>query len=160
MTRSAILGLVVIVLGGAAALGWWLWDSNPGPDRTAVIRPWLVNSVMDPEGLEVLKCKHVKAKFLDRLRQKYPTLELVDCTFRHKDGLGNMVENTHHFWILDEKIIHVRGLTFFKARQGETDAELEAVGESLISQHMRSAEGRGARARAQPAGADQAREGK
>ncbi|MCI0460457.1 MAG: hypothetical protein L0Z62_26180 [Gemmataceae bacterium] len=147
MSSNAKLALVVVVLvGSLTALGWWLWDPNPRPDRTELLQTWLAGWVPNPDGLEIIKCKQVRGKFLDRLRQTYPTLELVDCTFRHKDGVGNLVENTHHFWILDEEIIFFRGLTFRQLHGKETDAELETLGESIVRQHRGTAEGKARRA--------------
>src|SRR5262249_1648444 len=97
-----------------------------GPERTDVAREFIRGSwVKDPEGFEILQCKQVKRPVLDRVRADYPGFEIVDCTFRHKDGLGNPLTETHNLWILDGKVINSEGMTCNESGGRDAEPDLE-----------------------------------
>src|SRR5262249_50802399 len=103
---AAVAVAAVLVVLGEILWDGLAWDFHPGPDRTDVAREFILASwVKDPDGFAVLKCKQVRRPVLDRVRADYPGFEIVDCTFRHKDGLGNPLTQTHNLWILDGKVI-------------------------------------------------------
>lgn len=118
MTWGAKIGLVVVIvllLVGAAG-GLWYYDvidfGPSGPDRSDAVRAFLEKALFDNEGLEIVSCKQVRSPMIDNVRQEYPTFEVVDCVFRHRNPLGGMMEETHHFWILDGKVIYELGGRF------------------------------------------------
>ena len=125
--------VAVGVLGAFALVGGLAWyfellpESNSGPDRTELVRQFLVRALSDSaSSLEILSCKQVHAKTIEEARKQYPTFEVVNCTFRNKDALGNVVNQTHHFWILDGKIILTLGFPFDKTRSQKDVEDLIA----------------------------------
>jgi hypothetical protein len=148
--RKLVLAAAVVVaalaaLGGLLQSGL-LADHLPGagPDRSALVYEHLREKlVKDPEeGLEVLRCKQVRRSVVARVRADYPTFEIVDCTFRHKDGLGNPLTETHNFWILDEKVIHSETMTFNQSRGQDVEPDLEKYLRYVILREKDPAEAR------------------
>lgn len=123
MTRSAKIGLLLLVLLALGAGGWYLYDnfSSHGPDRTEEVREYLKQFLYDPTDLQILSCRQVNPRGLAEVRAEYPTLEIVDCYFRHKDPIGQMQDNRHHFFLLDGKVFYCQGLTFQEAHGVEAD---------------------------------------
>ena len=141
MTRGAKVGLAVVVVGGLGALGWYYYDQNPGPDRSDLIREHLIQAAVDPEKLQVVKCKQVKGRIIDRLRKFYPTLEIVDGTFLIKDAAGNDITNTWQFWIVEGKVVQDYG-KFFHDLYTIDDADTETFIRSRIALKVDPAEAR------------------
>src|SRR5229473_2246077 len=129
MKRGVRLGLLVVLVSVVACAVAWLgytalnydWRSN-AMDRADIIRESIKPLLFNKEGIEIVSCKYVNSSALDEARKTYPTLQIVDCVFNHKDGLGNpQMGNKHHFFILDDKVIWATGLTFAEKERSDPD---------------------------------------
>jgi hypothetical protein len=148
-TKGMIAAAVVLLAAGGAGLAWWsglLADYlDPRPDRKDLVRRYIVQEAKwakDPAEIDIVKCKHVRRGVLSRVQEKYPTFEIVDCTYRQKDGRGDAITQTFNFWILDEKVFNVEGMTFEESRGREREKDLETYIVFKILQKTDPAEAR------------------
>jgi hypothetical protein len=143
--------LVVLALAGAFYWTGGMEDLlHPRPDRTELIKEHLQKLLYDPTGLAILSCRQVHARAVVNARESYPGLEVLDCQFRHRDPIGQEHLNTHHFILLDGKIIFSQGLDFRDAHGSGRDAEAFLQG---LAQRSQAGLGTGGGARP-PAGAN------
>ncbi|HZU35731.1 MAG TPA: hypothetical protein VFA18_07480 [Gemmataceae bacterium] len=127
MTRKMMLctaaGLV-LVAGAAAGYWYWAWY-DPGPDRTELIKKFIQVGHPRPDSIVVERCRHAHASAITKVQQTYPTFEVVNCTYRYQDALGQDLEATQQYYILDDQVIHAEGMPFEAVHGREAPANLE-----------------------------------
>src|SRR5262245_16814628 len=105
MRKKVTLSLVVlllVVLGAGGAVYWsgLIGESlHPLPDRTELITAYILEKwPADSKDLSIVKCKQVRRGEVEEARRDHPSFEIVDCTYRTTDVLGNEQEQTRNFW--------------------------------------------------------------
>jgi hypothetical protein len=138
MNAKVLIVLLALVLVGAAGyLGYYLWDRNPGgPDRSDLLVAWIKDALPNsPEGVEILRQKHVKSPAIDKAREKYPGLEILDVKYKHKTPLGDTITNVCHFYVLDGKVIQNLGSYFEDLNKGKSEEDLAEFIKEMVARN-------------------------
>jgi hypothetical protein len=120
-----VLVVLLVVIAGGGVLGYLFWDNlfapDASPEEKEAMSKWLNEKWVKTEPIEVVKAKRIENSAVKKAREKYPTLDIVDCTFTYKDSLGKVDNYVHHFYFLDGKIIEDKGNSFHDVHKSDRD---------------------------------------